>query len=73
MIIIRLSSRIKIFNDRSKMYIKAFKSSGFREEFTHQKYKMLNENNLYMNKENTKKISKKKIEKRILYGLPRFL
>ena len=55
----RLSSSIKIFQDSCKMYLEALKSSGFREEFTYHEPKMPNENNLYMNKENTK-CSKKK-------------
>ena len=67
-----LSSSKKIFQDSSKMYIEALKSSGFKEEFTYHEAKMPNENNLYMNKENTK-CSKKKNRKRILYGLTPFL
>ena len=50
----RLSSSLKIFQDSSKMYIKALKSSGFREEFTYHEPKMPNDNTLHMNKENTK-------------------
>ena len=61
---------MKIFQDSSKMYIKALKSRGFREEFNYQEPKMANENDLYMNKEkttcNNKEISRKK-EKGKLY------
>ncbi len=36
---------MKIFYDSGKMYIKAIKISGFREEFTYQDSKMPNEDN----------------------------
>ena len=35
--------------------MEAFEGSGFREEFTYHDPNMPNENNLYMNKENTKR------------------
>ena len=62
----RLSSSKKIFQDSSKMYMEALKSSGFRVEFIYHEPKMPNKNNLYKNKENIK--SSKKIEKGKLYG-----
>ena len=37
----RLSSSMKIFQDRSTMYTEALKSSGFREEFTYLELKCL--------------------------------
>ena len=52
--------------------MEAPKSRGFREEFTYHEPKIPNENNLYMNKENTKcskKKKNKKIEKGKLFGL----
>ena len=45
------------------MYIKSLKGSGFTEEFTYEP-EMPNENNLYMNKEDTKCNHKKKEKKR---------
>ena len=47
--------------------MEALKSSGFRKEFTYREPKIPTENNLYMNKENTK--WSQKIEKGKLYGL----
>ena len=43
---------MKIYQDSSKMYMAALKSSRFREEFTYHEPKMPNVNNLYINKEN---------------------
>ena len=60
----RLSSSMKTFQDSSKMYIEALKNSGFREKFSDHEPKMSNENNLYINKKNTKcsqKIQKGKL------------
>ena len=72
----RLLSIMNIFHDNNKSYIEAFKSSGFREEFTYQEPKIPNENNLYMNKENTKcndkKISRKNRKKKIIWFNPTF-
>ena len=47
--------------------MQALKSNGFREEFAYHEPKMPNENNLFMNKENTK--CSQKIEKGKSYGL----
>ena len=67
----RSSSSMKIFNDRSKMFIEVLKSSGFREELTYQEPKMPNENNFYMIKENTKSnnkgISQKNGKRKIIW------
>ena len=53
--------------------MEALTSSGFKEEFTYEP-KMPNENNLSMNKENTKCSQKKKRkEKGKLYGSNPFL
>ena len=57
------------------MYIEALKSSRFREEFTYQEPKMPNENNLYMNKENTKcnkEISRRNKKRKIIWFNPTF-
>ena len=67
----RLSANEEIFQDSSKIYKEALKRSGFRKEFTYHEEKILNEKNLYINKENTKYIQKK-LEKGKLYGLTPF-
>ena len=58
------------------MYIEALKNSRFREDFTYQEPKMANENNLYMNKENTKcnnkEISRKNRKRKIIWFNPTF-
>ena len=68
----RFSSNKKIFQDSSKMYMEALKGSGFRKEFTYHEAKIPNENNLYMNKENTKCSQKNRKRKIIWFKLPPF-
>ena len=63
----RLSSSKKIFQNSSKMYMEALKSSGFREEFTYHEPKIPDKNNLYMNKENMKCIKKNRKRKIIWF------
>ena len=73
----KLSSIMNIFHDNSKSYIEAFESSGVREEFTYQEPKIPNENNLYMNKENTKcndkEINRKNRKRKNYMVQPNFL
>ena len=56
-----LSANEEIFRKGSKMYIDALKSSGYKENFTYKEEKVTNDNNNKdINKENRRKIEKRK-------------
>ena len=56
-----LSANEKIFRESSKMYIDALKSRGYKGNFTYKEENMPNDNNKEINKENRRKIRKRKI------------
>ena len=56
-----LSANEKIFRKRSKMYIDALKSSGYKENFTYKQENMPNDNYKEIYKEKRRKNRKRKI------------